>query len=53
MGVSASGAADAVSLRVGNLLVGNREGAAVPRYTPPRREAIGRLRRCPACQRAA
>ena len=28
MGVSASGAADAVALRVGNLLVGNREGAA-------------------------
>jgi antagonist of KipI len=27
MGVSASGAADAVSLRIGNLLVGNREGA--------------------------
>ncbi len=28
MGVSASGAADAVALRVGNLLVGNAEGAA-------------------------
>ena len=28
MGVSASGAADAISLRVGNRLVGNAEGAA-------------------------
>src|SRR6266699_3761515 len=28
MGVSASGAADAVSLRLGNRMVGNREGAA-------------------------
>jgi len=28
MGVSASGAADALSLRIGNLLVGNAEGAA-------------------------
>src|SRR5271168_5332475 len=33
MGVSASGAADAVSLRVGNLLVGNREGAAALEMT--------------------
>ena len=28
MGVSPSGAADAISLRIGNRLVGNREGAA-------------------------
>jgi antagonist of KipI len=33
MGVSASGAADAVSLRVGNLLVGNHEGAAALEMT--------------------
>jgi antagonist of KipI len=33
MGVSASGAADAVSLRVGNLLVGNSEGAAALEMT--------------------
>ncbi len=33
MGVSASGAADPVSLRVGNLLVGNREGAAAVEMT--------------------
>jgi antagonist of KipI len=33
MGVSASGAADAVSLRVGNLLVGNQEGAAALEMT--------------------
>jgi antagonist of KipI len=33
MGVSASGAADAISLRVGNLLVGNREGAAALEMT--------------------
>jgi antagonist of KipI len=33
MGVSASGAADALSLRVGNLLVGNREGAAALEMT--------------------
>jgi biotin-dependent carboxylase-like uncharacterized protein len=33
MGVSASGAADPVSLRVGNRLVGNREGAAALEMT--------------------
>jgi antagonist of KipI len=33
MGVSASGAADPVALRVGNLLVGNREGAAALEMT--------------------
>jgi len=33
MGVSASGAADALSLRVGNLLVGNHEGAAALEMT--------------------
>jgi antagonist of KipI len=33
MGVSASGAADAVSLRVGNLLVGNHESAAALEMT--------------------
>ncbi len=33
MGVSASGASDAVSLRVGNLLVGNHEGAAALEMT--------------------
>src|SRR5271168_5275860 len=33
LGVSASGAADAVSLRVGNRLVGNAEGAAALEMT--------------------
>jgi antagonist of KipI len=33
MGVSASGAADPISLRVGNLLVGNRQGAAALEMT--------------------
>jgi antagonist of KipI len=33
LGVSASGAADAISLRLGNLLVGNAEGAAVLEMT--------------------
>lgn len=33
IGVSASGAADALSLRVGNLLVGNKEGAAALEMT--------------------
>src|SRR5579864_972488 len=33
MGVSPSGAADAISLRVGNRLVGNREGAAALEMT--------------------
>jgi allophanate hydrolase subunit 2 len=33
LGISASGAADALSLRAGNLLVGNAEGAAALEMT--------------------